>query len=200
MAAYLKTDMPFYGVPAPQRRVILRALKAQYPVATDDAYRSEVESLWVQPHREEKYLALDWASSHKRFVSAVNLDLYERLIVEGSWWDLVDDAATHLVGPVFRSDPEATLPWLVRWIQTDQMWLRRSAIICQVGSKDKTDTETLFGFIRTCMEEREFFITKAIGWSLRELSKRNPEAVVGFLAEHTDQMARLSVREASKYI
>ena len=84
MAAYLKTDMPFYGVKSAPRKAILRTLKSEYPVETNDGYRSDVLSLWSLPHREEKYLALGWASAHRQFITTDNLDLYERLLSTGA--------------------------------------------------------------------------------------------------------------------
>jgi 3-methyladenine DNA glycosylase AlkD len=78
--------------------------------------------------------------------------------------------------------------------------LRRIAIDHQLGRKDKTDAALLAQIIENNLGQAEFFINKAIGWSLREYSKTNPDWVRAFIDEHRADMAGLSIREASKYI
>ena len=112
----------------------------------------------------------------------------------------MDDIAVHLVGRVYRSSPEETEPWLNRWVESDQLWLRRSAIICQVTAKSTANFEMLSRFIVICINEREFFITKAIGWALRDQSRHRPDEVRAFIEAHRDELAPLSIREGAKYL
>ena len=200
MAAYMKTDMPFYGVRAPERRLIARAAKAAHPPADAEEYRRQVLALWRLPHREEKYLAIAVARSHSRFVTVDHLDLYQRMIEEGAWWDLVDEIAIDLVGRVLRTDPSAVVPVLRQWIDSTDMWLRRAAIICQNKSRDGTDLDLLRSFTEKTAHEKEFFIRKAIGWALREQARTNPDAVRRILDEMGDRLSGLSRREASKHL
>jgi 3-methyladenine DNA glycosylase AlkD len=200
MAAYLKTSMPFYGVSSPARRKVMKALVASHSPSTNDAYRSQVASLWNLTHREEKYLAIDWAIRHKRFVSFGNIDLYERMIVEGAWWDLVDTIAANLVGGVLRKDAEKMAPVLERWLTSDDLWLRRTVIISQLKSKNQTDTDLLFDACQRTAHETEFFIRKAIGWALREHSKTDPESVRRFVDQQRTELSGISLREATKYL
>ena len=199
MAAYMKTDMPFYGVASPVRRQILKRLGGFAPETNAD-YRSQVSALWEQPHREEKYLAIDWAKRHRAFVTFANVDLYERMVTEGAWWDLVDDIAANLVGTVVRTDLDRMRPILEQWLTGDDLWLRRTVIICQLKSKDDTDTGLLFDACERTAHETDFFIRKAIGWALRSYSRVDPEAVRGFVEDHRDELSGLSLREATKYL
>jgi 3-methyladenine DNA glycosylase AlkD len=200
MQAYMKTDMPFYGVQKPARSLILRQLVQEFPPADRDGYQALVLGLWNLPHREEKYLALGVAGHFPSFVDTASLPLYRRLIVEGAWWDFVDEVATHLIRRLILEDPKATWPEVDTWMDDPDMWLRRSAIICQVGAKAKTDAKRLFTFCAARLDEKEFFIRKAIGWSLREYAKTDPGAVAGFVEEHRDRLSGLSFREATKHI
>ena len=100
MAAYMKTDMPFYGVGKPQRVVVFRSTVRPFPVASRAAYQQAVLALWSQPHREEKYLAIQLARHHDDYVTRASVPLYKRLIREGAWWDFVDEVSVHLVGRV----------------------------------------------------------------------------------------------------
>jgi 3-methyladenine DNA glycosylase AlkD len=200
MQAYMKTGMPFYGVQKAGREPILRELVQTVELADREDYERLVLGLWVLPHREEKYIALGVARRFTRFVVPESLVLYRRLIVEGAWWDLVDEVATQLIRRLVTGFPERTWPDVDRWINDDDMWLRRSALICQVGAKERTDTARLFRFCSARAHEKEFFIRKAIGWALREQARVDPDAIARFVIEHRDQLSGLSFREATKHI
>ena len=200
MAAYMKTDMPFYGVSSPARRPIARELKVQYPPGSASEYRKNVGLLWALPHREEKYLAIDYALSFKNLITFDQIDLYRQMVVEGAWWDFVDGIASDLVGRVMLNDRERMRPVLEEWIDHKDMWLRRTALLAQLRHKSATDEAMLFDFCRRRAHEREFFIRKAIGWALREYARVHPEAVRRFLAENEANLSGLSRREAAKHL
>lgn len=200
MQAYMKTEMPFYGVQKAGRTPILRQLTRDFPPRTDEDYEAQVLAFWNLPHREEKYIALGVARRFKIFVTPNRLPLYHDLIVEGAWWDLVDEVATNLVRPLVVGHAQASWPSVDNWIHHPDLWLRRSAIICQIGAKDRTDAERLFEFCRQGFDEKDFFVRKAIGWALRDYAKTDPDAVADFVNKHGAQMSGLSFREASKHI
>lgn len=200
MQAYMKTDMPFYGAQKPARAGILRVLVRDFPPPDVAGYEELILGLWDLPHREEKYLALGVARHFEEYVTPVVLPLYRRLIVEGAWWDLVDEVATHLICDLVVGYPGEVWPAVDTWIDDDDMWLRRSAIICQVGAKERTDALRLFRFCDERSFETEFFIRKAIGWALRQHARVDPEAVARFVMAHRDGLSGLSYREATRHI
>jgi 3-methyladenine DNA glycosylase AlkD len=200
MAAYMKTNMAFYGVQKADRTRILRELLRRFPVADRTEYRSQVSALWRRPHREEKYLAIAVARAYPRYVTLSSVPLYREMIVEGAWWDLVDEIAIHLIGAVLVGQRRQMTPRVADWIGDRDLWLRRTSIICQVGKKDETDDALLFTACSRRMHETEFFIRKAIGWALRDYTRTAPEAVRDFVIEHREQMSGLSFREATKHM
>ncbi len=200
MAAYMKTDMPFYGVSSPERKPIARHLKTAYRPSTHSEYEAAVRALWEQPSREEKYLALAYASDHPTFVQPASMALYERMIREGAWWDFVDHIAAHLVGGAFMSDRSAIGPVMRRWIDDPDMWIRRTAILSQLRHKAQTDQALLFELCLRRCHETEFFIRKAIGWALRSHASVAPDDVAHFLTEHRAELSGLSYREAAKHL
>jgi 3-methyladenine DNA glycosylase AlkD len=200
MQAYMKTDMPFYGVQKSGRVPICRDVVRKFPPKDQAGYEATVLGLWALPHREEKYLALDVARRFKTFVTPASLPLYRRLIVEGAWWDLVDEVATHLIRDLVVGYPMEVWPAVDTWIDSEDMWLRRSAIICQVGANEATDADRLFRFCAQRAFEKEFFIRKAIGWALRQHARADPESVARFVTEHRAELSGLSYREATKHI
>ncbi|MCZ6518932.1 MAG: DNA alkylation repair protein [Actinobacteria bacterium] len=200
MQAYMKTDMPFYGVQKPGRTPILRRLLREFPPEDRDQYESLALALWALPHREEKYLAQGVAVGHQQYMVPEALPLFRRMITEGAWWDLVDETATHMVRYLVINNGDETWPSVDHWIDDDDMWLRRSAIICQVGAKEHTDPERLLRFCEQRAFEKEFFIRKAIGWALRDYAKTDAGLVAAFVNDHKEELSGLSFREATRHI
>ncbi len=191
---------PFRGVQGPGLREIERSVRHQFPVTTSDEYVAAVTTLWELPHREEKYLATAVAYRHKKLITFDRLPLYRRMITEGAWWDLVDSVAPRCIGHLLKTDRDRMGPELDRWIEDEDMWIRRSALIAHLKLKDDTDEAQLFDHCRRTMHETEFFIRKAIGWGLRQYARTNPEGVKAFALEHRNEMSGLSFREATKHL
>ncbi len=200
MAAYMKTDQPFFGVKKPARVPVYRAMKRDFAPPDREAYEAAVVALWREPEREMRYAAIEFATQHRGFVVPASMRLYEALIRDGAWWDLVDPIASHLVGGVWARWREETGPRMDRWIDDDDLWIRRTAIIGQLRHKADTDADRLFAYCLRRAHEREFFIRKAIGWALRQYAKTDPEVVTAFLVAHRDRLSGLSFREASKHL
>jgi 3-methyladenine DNA glycosylase AlkD len=200
MAAYMKTDMPFFGVKRPDCSRIFKETMRRYPVATRVAYERGVRALWSQAHREEKYMAIALARAVPRYISPPSLTLYRKLIVEGGWWDFVDEVASHLVGTLLLEHRDRIAPVMEEWIDHDDMWLRRSALLAHLRHKGQTDEATLFDHCLRRAGEREFFIRKAIGWVLRQYARTAPDAVAAFVLAHRDAWSGLTFREATKHL
>ena len=191
MRAYMKSEMPFLGVQKPGRREVARIVFAAYPLDGFEAWRDTVLELWREAtYREERYLAIALARDrrYRSHRTAAALPLYEELIVTGAWWDLVDEVAIRLVGEL------DVAPVMREWASAADMWKRRTAIICQIARKERTDAQLLFDCIEPNRADREFFIRKAIGWALREYSKVDPAGVESYCATH--ELSPLSRREA----
>ena len=200
MAAYMKTDEPFYGVMKNDRTPIHKALVERFPPTDHASYTALVSALWAEPHRESRYLAVSVARRWKAFHTLEQLDLYRRMVVEGAWWDFVDDIAANLVGPVVRQDPDAVWPIIDCYATSDDIWLRRTAILCQLKAKEETDTTRLLSYCRDMAHETEFFIRKAIGWALRQYAKTDPVLVTEFVRNHQYELSGLSFREATRHL
>lgn len=201
MQAYLKTEMPFFGVKKPGRQPIRREAKKRFVPSSHDEWVAGIRALWALPHREEKYHALEWGKDHRRrHLSMASLPMIEALIREGAWWDLVDTTVSYFLSPLAKAEPESMRPVLEAWIDDEDLWIRRSAIIAHNGHKGATDEARLFDFCRRRAHEKEFFIRKAIGWALRDYSKTNPDAVLAFLQAESERLSGLSFREGAKQL
>ena len=198
MQRYMKDRFEFYGIKTPQRREILRQFIKTHGLPPIEELEDVMEALYDQPHRECHYAALEICQKFQKQFKPQHLSLIEELTITNSWWDTVDVIAAHLAGPFFKKYPELIPEHTERWINSDNFWLQRVAILYQLGYKAKTDQERLFRFASLRADSKEFFIRKGIGWALRQYSYYNPEAVKQFVA--TTPLHPLSMREALKGI
>lgn len=199
MQAYMKTDQPFYGVMAVPQREIARAACRDFPDLTREEWETVILELWNGTHREEMHQALHVAQHYTSHRTPEAWPLFERLVHEATNWDTLDWIAGRLISELvlenrrFESD-------LVRWSESDNLWVRRASLLAHLRHKERTNTRLLSETILRLAPEREFFIRKAIGWVLREYSKTSPEWVRSFVDRHGDRLSGLSRREALKRI
>lgn len=194
MSAYMKDQFPFLGIQTRERRSVSLPLTRAF----SGDLLSTAACLWNLPEREYQYVAADLLRHHYRRLSAVDLPGLEALVLQKSWWDTVDGLAV-TIGSIVLAD-KSLAGRMDELIQSPQMWLRRVALLHQLGWKAETDEQRLFDYCRRCAPEREFFIRKAIGWALRQYARTSPAAVSRFLAEHRSVLSGLSFREAAKHL
>jgi len=192
MAAYMRNQYPFLGIQTPVRRSVTKPL---FKASTLDW--EFIEALYEKPEREYQVIAVDYLAHHASSLGPEDLKRLKRLIETKSWWDTVDAIASTLVGSIVRRHPE-TSSVMDEWIEDENLWVRRTAILHQLSFKEETDEERLFAYCRRCADEREFFIAKAIGWALRQYARTAPDRVRGFVAK--EKLQALSVREATKHL
>jgi 3-methyladenine DNA glycosylase AlkD len=201
MQRYMKSEQPYYGVRMPEVRRISRAIFTAHRIDSLPVFEATVRTMYDEAgHREDRYAALALVAHryYLPFATPASLPLYEHLIRTGAWWDLVDETS-HRVGDVLRADRLEVTPVIDVWATSDSLWVRRSSIICQVGHKADTDLDLLARTIEPNLGDRDFFIRKAIGWALREVSYVDPSWVRAFVAAH-DDLSPLSKREALRRI
>lgn len=199
MQSYMKSPMPFRGVPMPSVRAIAKAAARAHPLLTVEELETAVRTLWDEAEfREERYAASALLATKIGAGRLELVPLYEHLATTGAWWDHVDDLA-HRVAELHDAHPVETAAIVRRWSTAADFWLRRLAIISQLGRKDRVDPALLAEVIEPNIADREFFIRKAIGWALREYARVEPEWVRTFVVDH-DDLSGLSKREALKHL
>lgn len=199
--AYLKSEMAMYGVGVPETRRLSQRTAAAHADLWAEAitWEAALRRLWDgAAHREERYATLAIIRSKPSASHAGRMEslaLYEHFLRTGQWWDLVDETS-HAVGLVVRQHPAAAARMRV-WATDPDMWVRRSAIICQLQHKADTDLDLLADVIEANQDDSEFFIRKAIGWALRDYARTDGDWVRAFVQAHPD-LSPLSRREALK--
>src|ERR1051325_5099768 len=200
---YMKSAMPFHGVSSPIQKRVWRDAFAPHPRTSRAAWQRVVLELWrPATFREERYAAVGLASD-RRYLSyrtPVALPMLEEMIVTGAWWDYVDALASHPLGDVLVADPRKVSRVIRRWAIDRDMWKRRAAILCQIRRKHETDLTLLYDCIEPNLDDREFFIRKAIGWALRSYAWTDPREIRRYVTKNRARLSPLSVREAMKNI
>jgi len=202
MQAYMKSAMPYYGVNMPTVRAICKEVFAEHPLETCREWRGAVLELWRDAgHREERYASMELLNlkRHASCLTPAVMPVLEEMIVTGAWWDYVDEIA-HVVGDLLRSNPKEIRPLMRAWSRDPNLWKRRVSIICQLSFKRDTDLKLLYANIEPNLEDKDFFIRKAIGWALRAYAWTDPAEVHRYVTAHELRLSGLSRREALKNI
>ena len=197
MERYMQDKFRFLGVRGATRTEIY---KKYFP----EARKSKVidwnfiETCWNKEEREFQYVVVYYLKAMQKFLKREDISRLKYLIVTKSWWDTVDLLAKVVGSLVIRIEGYDQI--MLEWSKDSNIWLKRVAILYQLSLKEKVDEIILDKILVNNLGDSEFFINKAIGWALRDYSKSNPEWVTKFIEKNRENMANLSLREASKYL
>jgi 3-methyladenine DNA glycosylase AlkD len=192
MAKYMRNQFTFLGIQKTERHPIFIDLYKQFGKQED--WFEVCTALFNRCEREYHYIAMEFLMKKQKDWDDRIPGLVEQWIVENSWWDVVDVLAPKIMGPYFLMFPDQRDLFITRWMKSENFWLQRVCIIFQLLYKSKTDTQLLASVIHQLSSSKEFFIQKAIGWSLRQYARTDPEWVIQFV--DSNPLATLSKREA----
>jgi len=200
MSKYMKDRFLFYGIKAEDRKRIQKVWFSQLPKVLSFEQRWEIlVELWEKDQREYQYVAIDWLNSWKKeWIQPEDIKQLRWLIENKTWWDSVDAIASNYLGKFAKKFPDSAIEFVEDWRNESNFWINRSCLIFQLKYKNEVDFELLKSLIVQFQPNKEFFIQKAIGWSLRQYSKFSPDEVRDFVTEI--KLTGLAYREATKYI
>jgi 3-methyladenine DNA glycosylase AlkD len=196
MAAYMKNQFPFYGIKTPRRRELV-AMFLESNGLPDDL-EALCRACFAAEKREIHYFVNDALRNRVKKLNASLLPVFSDLIAQNSWWDSVDFLAPKLAGGILLRHPGHIEALTGTWIESDDFWYQRAAIIFQLDHKKKTDADRLFAYILRRADSKEFFVQKGAGWALRTYASVDPEAVMKFVTDHN--LSALTKREAIRKI
>ena len=197
MVAYMKGHFEYLGITAGDRRIESKALIARAKDMAPDDLLDTADVLWSEPEREFHYVGMDLLRAGAKNLRVGDLERVRNCIEATPWWDTVDSLAIHTTGTMVASHPDLVHE-MDMWIESDDMWIARTALLHQLMYKERTDTHRLFTYCEMRLDDTEFFIRKAIGWALRHFARTNPDAVRTFVATNEASLSGLSKREALK--
>ncbi|HEX5839343.1 MAG TPA: DNA alkylation repair protein [Anaerolineales bacterium] len=198
MKKYMRDQFEYLGIKSPQFKGLMKefiASNGKPPIRELDVILRE---LWSLPQREFQYAANGFLSRAEQELPATFIKTIEYMIVTKPWWDTVDTISGGPLGVHFKRHPAVREKYLAKWRMSDNFWLRRACILFQLNYKKETDFDLLSEIIRENLDSKEFFINKAIGWSLRQYARIDPKAVTKFV--RSTPLHPLSRREAMKHL
>lgn len=200
MSAYMKNKFEFLGIQAKPRKEIQNKIfkSVSLVYGGENIDFKFLDKCYKNKYREFQYAAVGYLDFKKEYLNISHIEILKKYILTKSWWDTID-GLDRIVGDIALRDKKVN-EILLNWSLDENIWLRRIAIDHQLLRKEKTNTKLLEQIIINNLNRQEFFINKAIGWSLRDYSKTNPKWVKEFIKKYKDSMSNLSIREASKYI
>ena len=198
--AYLRSDLDFTGTLVSDTRGEVVRLDRELALDHDGLLRL-VEALWSKPVFERRLAATMFLQRHADLVTVADLPLMQRLVSESRTWALVDYLAVDVLGRLVSADPSGASPVMDAWARDDDFWIRRASLLAELWPiRHGAGMERFLARADTMLEEREFFIRKAIGWVLREAGKRRPGEVTAWLEPRTHRSSGVTMREAVKYL
>lgn len=195
---YMKNHFAFLGITSPIRKELQKPFLAKQNLPDKKEGFEVVRLLWQQPEREFHYFALELLFAYKKHYEIADIEFFEQLILSNSWWDSVDYLSPKIVAAYCQKFPVMQEKIAHKWMKSENIWLKRSALLFQLKYKNQLNAELLKTIILSMHTTNEFFINKAIGWILREYARTNPQWVLDFVATHP--LSNLSKREALKHL
>ena len=199
--AYLKSDLDFLGVRVPDLRKALKTRLAATPELDHALLIAIVEALWESTIYERRSAAVMLLTARPRLVESGDLPLIERMLRASKTWALVDELAVKTVGTLCERDPGVART-LDRWASDEDFWIRRSALLAHLAAlrRGGGDFERFARYADSMLDDREFFIRKAIGWVLRETARTRPGLVIDWIAARTDRASGVTMREVVRHL
>ncbi len=198
MKKYMRDQFEYLGIKSPQQSALMKEFISRNGLPAMADLDPILRELWSMPQREFQYAAMGLLGRFEKELPAKFIKTLEYLLVTKSWWDTVDTISGHTLGVHFRRFPEVRAKYLAKWRASDSFWLRRACLLFQLNYKKETDFALLCEIICENLSSKEFFINKAIGWSLRQYARTDPQAVKKFV--NSTPLHPLSRREAMKHL
>ncbi len=198
MAKYMRNQFKFYGLYADERNEIFKKFIKNTGLPDRNNINLIIEQMWNNDFREMQYSAIQLYKQFQKINKPDDLQIIEFIITHKSWWDTVDSIAPYIVQKHFELFPDQQAAIIDKWLNSSNIWLQRSCLIFQLLMKEKTDIDLLFTNIEKLKNIDEFFIQKAIGWSLRQYSKINPNLIQTYV--NKNNFSNFVSREALRHI
>ena len=198
---YLKSELAFLGVTMSEIRAAVKEISTEHRDLERHDLIKLVEALWAEPVFERRMASVLLLDRFADRLGVADLPLIARLVGESLTWALVDELAGDVLGRLVDADPDGVMPVMDRWATDEDFWIRRASLLAELRPIRRG--ATLDRFLRRAdpmLDEREFFIRKAIGWVLREASKKRPDEVAAWVAPRTHRASGVTMREAVKYL
>ncbi len=197
---YHKSSKKFYGLRAPAlMTAIAEVFPKKEPLPKEEAI-GLVKELWASEWFEEQAAAVVLLERIAKQLTPQDLPLLKAIADECEGWALLDYLSTKPLGVLALAYEDPIYSKVSTWSKSKHLWTRRASILIHIlpARKKRLRAEYAIPTFEKLLHEKEFFIRKAIGWTLREISKHYPEITYEFLKEHKEGVSGLTMREGGR--
>ncbi len=194
---YLGSPIDHYGASVPAIRKAVKALTRRDESLSHQELLNLASCLWSGSFHEQRMAAVVLLEESSNALEPGDLPMLEQMIGESFTWAYVDGLAANVAGPLVGRHPELTAQ-LDRWANDQNFWVRRAAMLALLLPlrRGEGDWQRFTRYADGMLDDKEFFIRKAIGWVSRETAKKRPEMVRDYVSARLDRLAGLTFREA----
>jgi 3-methyladenine DNA glycosylase AlkD len=175
MAKYMKNKFVFFGIRTTERRQLLKEIWNQNKQEVAFNSRAIALYLFAKQEREFHYCAIEILIKelHEKYTKE-DIDFIEKLITTNSWWDSVDTIAKNILENYLLEFPNCIEETILRLSNSENMWLNRSALLFQLGYKDKTNFNLLQSICLRHQSSHVFLFKKQLDGHYASMPKQTP--------------------------
>lgn len=198
---YLKSELDFFGVSVPVVRSAIKREARENPIAGRSELIQRARDCFDTSYFEMQLFGVFLLDRYKQLLNVEDLDVLVELVRKSTTWALVDPLSRPGEELVDKGMPEVGTI-LDEWSRDENFWVRRYSILVLMKGlvRDEEYWDRFVRYADSMIEEKEFFIRKVIGWTLRAVSKERPEPVAAYVRRHMAVISGVTFREAVKYL
>jgi len=191
------TAQRVHGIRTPDNRRLAREWRRAHRDVDQAVVLSLVEVLWNAESRDERALGLEILNLHPNLVRDLEVARFDRWRLDIDNWGVCDFLGTRILGPWVEAEPEDRLRYLEQLVGDAHLYSRRLGLVASVylNTGGTEYGEWTLSQVDRLIDERDPMITKAISWSLRQMTRHQASIVEAYVDSRTDRIAALPRRE-----
>lgn len=198
---YFPTAQQVLGTTNPDIQQVLKEIRKQYPDWSESDWISFCKTLVSTGVFECQVLAFEMIGRDRKLLDALEYSDLSELGQNLDNWASVDHYSVGIFGVLWGRGvvQDGHIDALLK---SDNFWDRRVAVVSTVALNLKSrggkgDTARTIAICERVVDDRHDMIQKALSWALRELSKRDRDAVLSFMEQYEKRLANRVVREVN---
>ncbi len=195
--SYLGSPVPVLGVSVPHLRGLVAAFRRENRNLPVGDLNTLAAVLWKGASFEEKAVAVTLLDVYHKILDDNSWRLIHSWVDEATGWGLCDWIGLGPVAKIVYARPERFRD-LVRWTKSTNPWRRRTAVYALHDFVFAGELDKPLELLERLLDDREFWVQRAVGTWLRECWKRDPRRTEGFLRANVRGLPKVVITVATE--